>query len=532
MQYHTLSFAETGQFSKLIIDYVTGQPDLQKFYKYPPSLDAFDRVIEEKSVQPLDRERLVEVLQSQYSGVTMNKKVSDNIAALSSESTFTITTAHQPVIGTGPLYMIIKILAAINLTEKLNEKYPEVKFVPIYWLGGEDHDFEEINHLHVFGKRVSWEATAGGPVGRLSTDTMQAWVGQLSEILGDHPNAASWMQLIKESYLQHATLGEATFHIMHQLFQHYGLVIIQPDDTRFKKLFIPVMEEELLAPKSADLVAQKVEALEGLGYHGQAHAREINLFYLQNNLRSRIVFNAQMDRYEVIDTGIRWSKDDLIAELHSHPARFSPNVILRPLYQETILPNLAYVGGGGELAYWMQYESLFEYYKVNFPMLVLRNSVMWLDKGASKKRHQTGMTLHDLFRDVEEVIKEYVRENARDELSLAAQKQAMRNMFTEVEKMASAIDPTLEKTVKGEAQKTINSLEKLEAKLLKAEKHKFDTALNQIRWVHDRLFPNGTLQERHDNIAMYWQKHGERCIHILKEGIRPLEEQFVIIEEE
>lgn len=531
MQFHQLSFAETGQFSQLIVDYVEGQPELAKFYKYPPSLDVFDRVINEKSMQEIDRETLVRVLLAQYSGVDAHSPVHENIEALRDGNTFTITTAHQPVIGTGPLYMIIKILATINLTEKLNEKYPDVKFVPLYWSGGEDHDFEEINHLHVFGKKISWNAPAGGPVGRMATDTMHDWVNELKDILGDHPNASSWMELITSSYLGQPTLGQATFHLMHQLFQSYGLVILQPDNVELKRLFLPVMEQELLAPKSADLVADKVQALQQFGYHGQAHAREINLFYLMDELRARITYTESHDRYEVVATDIRFSEETLQAELQSHPERFSPNVILRPLYQETILPNLAYVGGGGELAYWMQYESLFEHYKVNFPMLVLRNSVMWIDKGTHKKRLQTELTLHDLFRDVEELIKEYVKEHTQDELSLAPQKRMLHELFAEVVEMAQAIDPTLEQPVKGEEQKTINSLEKLEAKLLRAEKQKFDTAVNQIRWVKDKLFPEGKLQERYDNIAMYWQKQGPDCIRILKEAIHPLEDQFVIIED-
>lgn len=532
MQFHKLSFAETGQFSSLITDYVAGQAALQKFYKYPLSLEAFDRVIDEKSMQPLDREALVEVLRAQYRDVATDNAVEANIEALLDSNTFTITTAHQPVIGTGPLYMIIKILAAINLSEKLNARYPDVKFVPVYWSGGEDHDFEEINHLHVFGKKISWEAPSGGPVGRISTDTMQDWVTELRALLGDHPNAASWMDLIESAYLQQPTLAQATFYLMHQLFQSYGLVILQPDNATLKKAFLPIMEAELFHPKSPALVAEKVAGLEQLGYHGQAHAREINLFYLMDEMRARIQYNENKDRYEVVDTDIKFSEDTLRAELLSHPERFSPNVILRPLYQEAILPNLAYVGGGGELAYWMQYESLFEHYKINYPMLVLRNSVMWLDKGAHKKRLQTELTLHDLFRDVEELIKEYVKEHAKDELSLAPQKRALQALFAEVVEMANAIDPTLEKPVKGEEQKTINSLEKLEAKLLRAEKSKFDTAVNQIRWIKDKLFPAGKLQERHDNIAMYWHKHGPACISILKEAIHPIEEQFVIIEED
>ena len=523
-----LSFADTGQFSDLILDYVSQSEKLQHFYKYPPDLAAFDRILEEKQIQPVDRERLVKVLQEQYKAVPENAFVAANVKALQNEQTFTITTAHQPALFSGPLYFIIKIQTAINLAEKLNQLYPDYQFVPVYWLGGEDHDFDEINHLHVFGKTLTWHDDTGGPVGRLSTSHIKPVLDEMGEIMGDSDFAREWMELLHRCYGEEETLAAATRRFVHELFGDQGLVILSPDHPELKRAFSHVMEEELLKQTSHDLVQSRVEKLQELGYHEQAHAREINLFYLQDGLRERIV-KGESEDYEVLNTDLTFSEKTLLSELKEHPDRFSPNVILRPLYQEFILPNLAYVGGGGELAYWLQYEGLFEHYRVNFPMLVLRNSIMWLDSGASKKQQQLGISISDLFRDEDDLIKEFVKEHAEDELSLAEEQKAVQEAMAKVIHKAKTIDPTLEKSAKGEEQKILNSLEKLEAKLLRAEKQKFDTSVNQIRWLKDKLFPDGVLQERHENIASFYLKYGPEFLKALKEAIQPLEKEFIVI---
>lgn len=528
MHIDQLSFADTGQFSDLILDYVSQSEKLQHFYKYAPDLAAFDRILEEKQVQPVDRERLVKVLQEQYEQVPQNAFVAANIKALQNEQTFTITTAHQPCLFSGPLYFIIKIQTAINLAERLNQLYPDYQFVPVYWLGGEDHDFDEINHLHLFGKTLTWHDNTGGPVGRLSTRHIKPVLEEMGEILGDSDFAREWMELLNRCYGEEETLAAATRHFVHELFGDQGLVILSPDHPALKRAFSPIMEEELLQQPSHELVQSRIERLEELGYHEQAHAREINLFYLQDGLRERIVKGEDED-YAVLNTDLTFSEKTLLFELREYPERFSPNVILRPLYQEFTLPNLAYVGGGGELAYWLQYEKLFEHYRVNFPMLVLRNSIMWLDSGATKKQHQLELSVQDLFRDEDNLIREFVKAHAEDELSLAEEQKVVKEAMTKVLAKAKAIDPTLEKSAKGEEQKILNSLEKLEAKLLRAEKQKFDTSVNQIRWLKDKLFPSGKLQERYENMASFYIKYGPEFFTVLKEAIQPLEKEFVVI---
>lgn len=530
MHVESIPFAATGSFSALVTDYISRNPQLRHFYKYEPDLASFERVIEEMQQQQIDRTLLADVLEEQYVGLDSGALVKKNIALLRKENTFTVCTAHQPVIGTGPLYFVIKILCTINLAERLAEVYPDYHFVPVYWLGGEDHDFEEISSLHLFGKTVTWQRQPAGAVGRMDTSGMEAVLDELDGILGGQPAAQEWMGILTRAYLDQPTLGLATRQLMHEIFGVYGLVIFGGDHPELKRSFLPVLEAELREQMSHRLVQPQVEALEKLGYHGQAHVRHINLFYLKDGLRERIEVDSK-GKYTVVGTGIHWTADSLDAELQAHPERFSPNVILRPLYQEWLLPNLAYVGGGGELAYWLQYKKLFEHFRTNFPVLVLRNSVMWLDRGASKKRKQLGLSYTDLFRDVEDLIKDYVASNTAHDISLHGEKESIRKAMDSMAAKAAAIDPTLERTALAEGQKLINGLEKLEAKLLKAEKQQHDQAVGQIRWLKDKLFPEGHLQERHENIAAFYLKYGPATFTTLKEALRPFEHEFVVVED-
>jgi bacillithiol biosynthesis cysteine-adding enzyme BshC len=245
------------------------------------------------------------------------------------------------------------------------------------------------------------------------------------------------------------------------------------------------------------------------------------------NLRERIVFENGI--YKVLNTDYEFTPETMMAEVDNHPERFSPNVILRPVYQETIFPNLAYIGGGGELSYWAERQPQFEHFNVPFPMLVRRNSALWIDESNAKKLGKLGLTIDDLFGEVEELIKTYVKENTDEDLSLENAKVAINQAFERILAKATAIDPTLKKTVLGEQTKQINAINALESRLLKAEKRNHEVAINQIRTLKDKLFAENGLQERYDNFLPFYLKHGEDFIQILKDNLEPLKMDFVII---
>ncbi len=527
MEIYNKSYSEIEQLSGFDKAYASADLALRPFYKYDVNIDTFAAVIKNKKTQNINREVLVNVLREQYSDIETTESVKSNINSLLNENTFTITTAHQPSLFTGPLYFIYKTISALNLAEQLKEKYPQNHFVPIFLIGGEDHDFEEINHLNIFGKTVTWENDENGATGMMQTDSLKPVLAEIKDILGNSENANSIYTTLERCFTEHSTYGKAMFAFTNELFKQYGLVVISPNHAKLKELFIPIIKDEIFNEASKVLVEKEIEKKEKAGFKGQAFVREINLFYLMPNLRERIVFEDE--KYKVLNTNYEFTKAEMTAEIENYPERFSPNVILRPVYQEVILPNLAYIGGGGELSYWTERQPQFEHFNIPFPMLVRRNSVLWIDKSNQKKLNKLDLTIDDLFGEVEALIKSYVRGNTDEELSLKDAKTAINSAFEKILSKATAIDATLKKTVLGEQKKQINAIENLENRLLKAEKRNQEVAVNQIRNLKDKLFPNNGLQERHDNLLPFYLKYGDDFIQTLKDNLAPLNTEFTII---
>jgi bacillithiol biosynthesis cysteine-adding enzyme BshC len=528
MKISRLPFDQVPQFSKRDVAYATGAEELKPFRQYPVSLDAFARVIEDKANDETDRELLVGELREQYRHLPDIAPASGSLAHLRSRHTFTVITAHQPSLFLGPLYFIHKICSTINLARQLNERYPDNQFVPVFITGGEDHDFAEINHARVYGNLLRWDIQAGGPVGQLPTDTLGPVLAELRDILGDRETARSIYETIETAYTNHDTYGAATVELVHRLFGHYGLIVADMSRPAFKRAFRPLMERELFDSVSQPLIESAQRRLEEIGYSGQAHAREINLFYLSPGRRDRIVREGQT--YRILDTDLSFSEDELRSELQDHPERFSPNVVMRPLFQELIFPNLAYVGGGGELAYWLERREQFATFGINFPMLVRRNSVLWIDAGNQKKLDKLELDYRELFRETDLIIRDYVARQSDAELSLADELNQLERLFQGIAEKAREIDPTLAKAVLGEHARQAKAVENLEGRLRRTEKQRFDTALNQIRGVRDKLFPDGGLQERHDNFLNVYLQQGPEMFDVLIKALDPLVPGMVVVQ--
>ena len=369
-----LSYKETNYFTPLIIDYLDQKESLKPFYNRFPTLENFEAQIQEKDqfFTSAKRKILVEVLKDQYKALQTSEAVLGNIELLSNTKTFTVTTGHQLNLFTGPLYFLYKIVSTINLAKDLQKKYPDFNFVPIYWMATEDHDFEEINYFNLNGKKFKWNSTqkhAGkDAVGNLNTEGLDEVYSLFSAEIGGGTNAEALKKLFKKAYLEHSNLTDATRYLADELFKDYGLVILDGDDTRLKQEFLPYLEKEIFEQVSEKATEPLANKLKELGYTVQVNPREINLFYLKDGLRERII--EQEGRYFVNETEISWSEEELRSELKQHPERFSPNVMTRPLYQEVILPNLCYIGGGGELAYWFELKDFFKAVNVPFPILI------------------------------------------------------------------------------------------------------------------------------------------------------------------
>ena len=525
-----IPYADVPQVSARDKAYARNDASLRPFYKYKVNLESFAEVIKDKQKDTIDRATLVEVLKQQYGQFDTSNEVMKNIDALKNNNTFTIVTAHQPTLFTGPLYYVYKIISTINLTRKLNTYLPDYQFVPVFITGGEDHDFEEMNHVNIFNKKLVWENEESGSVGMMKTSTLSAVLNELKEILGTSEKAQAAFDLIEKTHTRYDNYSDAALALVNELFGEEGLVAINMNHKSLKSLFIPIIKKEILEQFSFPIVNDTIAKLNQAGFKTQASPREINFFYLKNQIRERIVF--ENEKYQILNTGISFSKKELEEEIENHPERFSPNVIMRPLYQECILPNLAYMGGGGELAYWMERQTQFEQFGINFPMLIRRNSVLWIDKGMKKKLNKLNLSSTAIFNETDGLIKSFVKNISDQELNFNDEKKSLNSIFESIEKRTQAVDPTLVKTVAAERAKQLKSLESLEARLLKAEKNKHDVSINQINGLKDKLFPSNGLQERKDNFIPFYLKHGKAYFEILKSILDPLEKSFVVIEEQ
>ena len=524
----SVDYADTGYFSPLILDYLKEDPKLRPFYLYSSRNPDFDKIIAARRTFKTDRALLVSELRESYKNLPESEKVQANISRLAEENTFTVCTAHQPNLFTGYLYFAYKILHAVKLAATLCEQYPDCHFVPVYYMGSEDADLEELGTVELYGQPYRWETQQTGAVGRMQTEQLEALIAQISGALGQHGFAQELADLLKQAYVEQADIQTATLWLVHALFGRFGLVTLNADRPALKRAFLPVMEDELLHQTAAPLVEKTIQALSA-HYHAQAAPRPINLFYLDTQLRERLEYDQ--DQWQVLHTDITFTRERLLEELHAHPERFSPNVILRGLYQETLLPNVAFIGGGGELAYWLELSGLFAHYNVPFPLLMLRNSVLWADDTSVRRLEKVGLQVQDLFRDTEDLINAYVKTNTQEELVLKGEYQQVEELFAALEKKAVHIDVTLKASVEAARTRTLRTIGRLEHKLLRAEKNKFSWQTELIREVKRRLFPHNKLQERVDNLLPYYAVYGPDFLDTLLAQLHPLNPAFLIVKE-
>lgn len=515
MTQHYLELQKTGQFPKLLIDYLAEKPELSPFYSHYPRLENFKYLIENRAqFETGKRNDLVSVLEQQY------RKLPDqpDFSKLLDQKTFTVTTGHQLNIFGGPLYILYKIITTINLARLLKITYPDYDFVPVYWMATEDHDFAEIASVHLFGKTFTWKHDAAGAVGALNPNELAGIMAQFPEQVG----------LFERAYSQNETLADAVRQYMHELFGKAGLICLDASHPTLKTHFVPVIQDEITQACCGELVHQTSTQLNEMGYETPVYAREINLFYLRENMRERIV--KEGDHFKILRSSKKFSEEAILSEAAQHPERFSPNVVLRPLYQETILPNLAYVGGPSEIPYWMQLPRIFEHYQTPFPTLIPRNFALYVPAAEQRRIKKLDLQYADIFGNKDQLRKQIVARYADHNLSLETEKSELKALFDKVAAKAKAVDVTMEAAALAEKTRLMESFSKLEKRLHKSEERKHGIILEQLQKVLDCFFPNGSPQERYANFLDFHLTN-KHFIFELFRSFDPLDFRFVVLEE-
>ncbi len=524
-----IPFSSTHVFSTLINDYLEGKGNAMDFVQYAPNVEegGYRSAIEGRKKYPINRTLLFDVLTKQYSNLPQEKAVNVKLALLKKDTTFVVTTAHQPNLFTGPLYFFYKIIHAIQLAASLKATFPDYDFVPVYYMGSEDADLDEVGAFNLDQKKCQWLTKQTGAIGRMQVDVaLLGLLKQLESYWSILPQGHKALEILKNAYQKGNTISEATLSFVHAFFGSKGLLVLQPDDTALKAAFIPVMEKELLTSFSHETIQPTIAAL-SKDYHVQSEGRSINLFYLKDSIRARI--EKQGEQFIVVDTDIQFTEKEIIAELHQYPERFSPNVILRGVYQETILPGVVFVGGGGELAYWMELKNLFQQLGVHYPLLQLRNSFLLIRQKQSDQWAAMQFEEQDLFKPILELEVAYVKKHATQALDLQDQINNLSTLYSTIKNEVLKVDPTLGTHADNLAQQAKAKLLVLEKKMVRAEKRKQSVDIQRIHRIKKELFPQDNLQEREEHFSRWVGQFDLSWIDTIMEHSTGLESRFRII---
>jgi len=537
MKLSRLNRSKTGFFSAQQLDFCYRPSAYSSFIRSEFSIEAIKEQMELKnssfsgSQRRILVDRLSDILlnESDFPAPQYRTLLSQNIKRLGDKNTYTITTGHQLVAFTGPLYLIYKIAHTIRLCTLLSEHYPDCHFVPVFWLASEDHDYEEIRSFHLFNRTFSWDTDQVGPVGRFS---MKDWEQVISEVGSLFKNNAQSEIFKLFDFFNGSNYAQAYMRLISHLFGRYGVVVVNGDDRIFKEQFVPYMLEELQTRFSYKSIQETTKKLVDAGGKEQIIPRPINLFYIGNMLRERLIEHEDTGLIEIPSSGF-YSVEELTEQIKAHPENFSPNVSLRPLYQEILLPNLCYIGGAGEISYWLQLKGVFDHLNVPFPLLQVRNSILWIDKNTAEKIRKLQLTSEDLFKDLHILQREYMERYAGEEIDFTLIDEQLSHLQNQLLQTTKNIDISLETYAIAENVRLEKQIQHIKEKLYKSVKSKHDQNIKTLQHIKEKLFPNGQLQERYTNFfQLAPDGNYSEVLHQIIENMQVLSSDFIIMEEE
>lgn len=472
------------------------------------------------------REKLVNVLNQQYQGYELTDAQKKNIELLKNENTFTVTTGHQLNLFTGPSFFIYKILQTIKTAEFIRKNFSDTAIVPIFWLASEDHDFEEINHFKTPYHHYEIKGNSGGPVGRIPIDDT-LFINEFENEFKDFPYGKELISQIKKAYTQGNTLTEATRQITQWLFSEWGLLCIDGDNPELKSEMKNIFEKELLQQSLQKYTKNRIDFLIEKYGKAQVNPHEINLFYLSEN-RNRIEYNGE--KYQILDTPKSLSKEEILQELNLFPEKFSPNALMRPIYQENILPNIAYIGGNAEIAYWLELKDFFFHLQIPFPILVPRNSMVFISSKTLGKIEKVGLEITDFFKNFAQVVQKELLKNQPLEEIIHKKEEEIKNIFEELISQSSLTDKSFKNLVEAEKTRQLKSYQKMRKRLIKAEKIKQSEKFQYLEYLFYEIHPSKTWQERIYNFSIFYAYEGKDWLKSCYNKMN-IEESVLIISE-
>ncbi len=528
IQFSEIQQAGAG-FSKLFSDYLSNFSALRRFYQYDyRSLQGFADAAEARKPAMGHRDLLADVLLEQNKSFGAGEESLRHIEELRAEQTFAVVTGQQVGILGGPLYTIYKTISAVKLARQLRDQLPGYAFVPVFWLEGEDHDFEEMNKIVVLsqeGSPASVEfphpskqgAKSAEPVGKIKLGAgIEAFFDQLAKALPTTEFREALLQRLKSVYTSEATFSGAFAALLHSLFPDEGLVIIDANDRRLKQLTRHIFLNELETfPRISQKIIQQSASLEEQ-YHAQIKTKAMNLFLVHNG--GRYLIEPREHDFALRGTRQYFTREELLRILDESPEAFSPNVALRPICQDTILPTAAYVAGPSEVAYFAQLKPVYDYFSCPMPVIYPRASATVVEERQQKILEKYQLSIGDVFRQptrLQQHVIDMVSEVKIDELFTHTSAQ-IGDLLQEMRFGLTTIDPTLLGPLDATRDKVDGALQVLKQKAAEAQQRKHEIALRQIRKVQNFFLPNGDYQERALNLFSFVNRYGDDFLPWLK----------------
>jgi bacillithiol biosynthesis cysteine-adding enzyme BshC len=508
-------------------------PLFNSFYKHPILLDLFEKdsnmssfhngtdlsymnhdFFAKRDLSKENREILFDLISQQYLDCELTPP--ENLEALKNKGVFTVTTGHQLCVFGGPQYFIHKIVSVLKMVENLKSKFQDFDFIPIFWMASEDHDFQEISSLNIFSKNLSIDKEDGLGVGHLNPEIFMPILESLKDLFKNDARFNN-LESIFSASLRQKNWANATRYWISKIFEKENLVVLDADDSKLKKLFIPTIKKELEEQFIYNSVSETNKNLSALGYEPKINPRMLNLFFFGDKKRHRIIFENNIFKIGERNLNLK----EVLNLLNSSPEKFSPNVLMRPLYQENLLPNLAYIGGPSELVYWTQLKKSFDLANLNFPILILRDHFHWMTEKSYKKWKSLGFSDNDLANDPDTLIKNTLLSSNNEILDFNSENELLIELSRILLAKAQSIETTLIPSVNGSLKGMKSNLDKVRNKFLQALKRKEEFKKTQLSKISSQLHDNGTLAERKDSFIPMYVRSEKDYVKTLKTYSKP-----------
>ena len=487
-------------YPKIIKDYLSGELKSKNIIDWEYSQEQLASK-KGKRYSSKNRSYVHKALLDQYASFDLTEKESLHIKLFSKESTYTITTGHQLMLLGGPMFFYTKIMDVIKLAKQTSTS--ENPVLPIFWMASEDHDYKEISTINLFGKKITCSGDNKGPVGRIPKECFEDFLEEINQVLGEGDEFSRIKKIINKAFDSGKNLSQITRVFVRELFKEDGLLILDADSPDLKTLFSEVAQKELFEEVTYKSSEKHLSRL-NLEYKLQVNPREINLFYIENGVRKRFIKTEK--GFSTSDHSIFWTTSEMKELVADSPEKISPNVLLRAVYQEILLPNIAYVGGAGEIAYWLEMKPVFDAFQIDFPVPLVRNSYFVVSKKNKDWLDGYNIPPNTLFNDVDLQINELTKGLSFNLLSFDEEFKVLKDFFSSLKLKGEKINPQLEKVVSGEEKRACSALKNVEKRFLNAEKKKHEEEIFKLKKIVAKLFPEGKPMERVDSFIPFLVK--------------------------